>query len=103
MLARIVSKIRKMGVLVFLSIGERDIKTYQKLYNAGARAVLLRFETINQQLYAKMRPGRKLENRINLIRDLQKIGYLVSTGFLIGLPGEGENNLVNNLHKRKKK
>ncbi len=97
MLVRIVQKIRMMGVLVFLSIGERDLKTYQTLYEAGARAALLRFETGNPELYASWRPGRKLEDRIKLIRKLQEIGYLVSTGFLIGLPGEQENELADNI------
>ncbi|VVB98133.1 3-methylornithine synthase [uncultured archaeon] len=96
MLVRIVKKIRKMGVLIFLSIGERDLRTYQALYDAGARAALVRFETGNPSLYSRMRPGRRLEDRIALIRKLQEMGYLVSTGFLIGLPGEEESDLANN-------
>lgn len=97
MLAGIVKKIRGMGVLVFLSIGERDLKTYRALYEAGARAALLRFETGNQELYARLRPGRKLEDRIRLIKGLQEMGYLVSTGFLIGLPGEAPDDLADNI------
>ncbi len=97
MLARIVEKIRKMGVLVFLSIGERDLRTYEALYEAGARAALVRFETGNPDLYTNWRPGRKLEDRIRLIKKLQELGYLVSTGFLIGLPGEQESDLANNI------
>lgn len=96
-LVRIVQKIRKMGVLIFLSIGEKDLRTYEALYSAGARAALVRFETSNERLYARMRPGKKLEDRIKLIQNLQRIGYLVSTGFLIGLPGERDEDLVNNI------
>jgi len=86
-LSLLVEGIRQKGAcLIILSIGERDIKLYEKLYTLGARAVLLRFETSNPDLYAKLRPGHRLERRLALIRKLRKIGYLIMTGFLVGLP-----------------
>lgn len=96
-LLTIVREIRKLGVLIFLSIGIRKKETYQKLYEAGARAVLLRFETSNKRLFEKIRPDTSFEERINLLRDLKEIGYLITTGFLMGLPEETEDDLVNNL------
>ena len=98
MLISIVKKIReKHGILIFMSIGERSRECYQKLFDAGAYGALLRFETSNDQLYEKMRPGRKRVDRINLIRDLIGIGFIVATGFLIGLPGQSKDDLINDI------
>lgn len=84
-------------ILLILSIGERDIDLYEKLYQAGAKAVLLRFETGNPLLYERYRPGDKLEDRLALIKKLHGIGYLVFTGFLIGLPGQTEQDILNDI------
>jgi len=98
-LVDMVKKIRnKCAVLLVLSIGERDIKTYKKLYQSGVRGVLLRFETSNPGLYERYRPGYNLEDRISLIKELREMGYLIFTGFLIGLPGQNEQDILNDIH-----
>lgn len=84
-------------VLLILSIGERDIEIYEKLYEAGARGVLLRFETSNPLLYEKYKPGYKLEHRLELINKLKSLGYLIFTGFLIGLPQQTEQDILNDI------
>lgn len=96
-LVNIVKEIRKLGVLIFLSIGMRDKKIYEKLYRAGARAVLLRFETSNRKIFDKLRPETSFEERIDLIKSLKNMGYLIATGFLVGLPGETDNDIINNI------
>jgi len=93
----IVKKVRQLGVLVFVSIGSRSSKTYQQLYEAGARAALLRFETSNPKLFESLRPGTKWEKRISLIEDIKNMGYVLATGFLLGLPGETIDDVVNNI------
>ncbi|MBM3254278.1 MAG: [FeFe] hydrogenase H-cluster radical SAM maturase HydE, partial [Candidatus Omnitrophica bacterium] len=98
---RLVDVVRRImesfPVLLILSIGERDIEIYKKLYKAGARGILIRFETSNQRLYEEYRRGKKLLNRINLIKELRKIGYLVFTGFLIGLPQQTEEDILKDI------
>ncbi|MBI5417043.1 [FeFe] hydrogenase H-cluster radical SAM maturase HydE, partial [Candidatus Poribacteria bacterium] len=97
-LVSIVTKIReKCATLIALSLGERSLETYQKLYNAGARAVLLRFETNNPKLYEKIRPGHILKDRIDLIKKLTEMGYLIMTGFLVGLPDQTEQDILSNI------
>lgn len=96
-LITIVKALRKMGILIFLSIGMRSSETYRKLYEAGARAALLRFETSNKEIFARLRPGTTLEDRVNLIKELKNIGYVIATGFIIGFPGETNEDLVNNI------
>ncbi|MBU0743822.1 MAG: radical SAM protein, partial [Gammaproteobacteria bacterium] len=96
-LIAIVKAIRKMGVLIFISIGSRSKETYQKLFDAGARAALIRFETSNKDIFEKLRPGTTLADRTQLIKDIKAMGYVLATGFMIGLPGETLEDLVQNI------
>ena len=98
-LLAVVSAIRKLNILIFLSIGMRSKKLYQKLYTAGARAALMRFETANRVLFKKMRPLTSFGERIEMIKFLKKTGYLVATGFLIGLPDETVEDKMNNIRR----
>lgn len=97
-LADLIKEIKKFGVLLILSIGEREVYLYERLYKEGARGVLLRFETSNPSLYEKYRPGYNLEDRLNLIKELHRIGYLIFTGFLIGLPGQSNQDILNDIY-----
>jgi biotin synthase len=96
-LAHIVKEIRKLGVLVFLSLGSRSKETYKKLFEAGARAALVRFETSNPDIFASLRPNTTLDERIDLIKYLRQLGYVIATGFILGLPGEKNEDIVNNI------
>lgn len=96
-LVKVVKTIRKLGVLIFISIGTRKKELYKKLYDAGARAVLLRFETSNKELFKKVRPETNFEERIELIKYAKKIGYLIATGFIMGIPEETEQDIINNI------
>lgn len=101
-LVEMINRIReKCGVLLFLSLGERSFDTYKKLYAAGARGVLLRFETSNAKLYEELRPGRKLETRLELSRQLRDLGYLLITGSIIGLPGATDEDHLNDIKTAK--
>ncbi|MBU0532809.1 [FeFe] hydrogenase H-cluster radical SAM maturase HydE [Candidatus Micrarchaeota archaeon] len=98
MLVNIVKKIRKKhGILLFMSIGERSKDSYKKLYEAGAYGALLRFETGNSKLYTHLRPGKKLEDRLQLICELNNIGFVIATGFLIGLPNQTKKDIINDI------
>ncbi len=84
-LVDIVKRIREQcGILIFMSIGERPFECYKKLYGAGAYGALLRFETSNPKIYSMVRPGKRLEERLALIRKLIAAGFVVATGFLVG-------------------
>ena len=96
-LISIVKAVRKMGILVILSVGERTLETYKKLYKAGARGALMRFETSNQEIFKKLKPESDFKKRLALIKSLKKMGYILATGFLFGLPGETEKDIQNNI------
>lgn len=100
LLVEIVKEIRKKySVLLFMSVGERSLDAYRRMYDAGARGVLLRFETSNEKLYEKMKPndGNLLNRRTNLIRCLREMGYLIVTGSLIGLPGQTAADIMKDI------
>ena len=96
-LVEIVKRLKQLGILVFLSIGDRSIELYERLYEAGARAALLRFETSNADIFRRLRPGTRLNDRLSLIRSLKDIGYVIATGFLVGLPDETPDDIINNI------
>lgn len=93
---------RRFAVLIFISVGEIGRDGLKKLYEAGTRGVLLRFETSDPQLYDNLHCGDKLEDRLQDIRDAFDIGYLILTGGLIGLPGQTAESLLNDILLTKK-
>lgn len=98
LLCEIIKEIKeKMPVLIFISVGEIGIDGLKRLYDAGARGLLMRFETSNPELYKKVHPGRSLETRIEHIKEAYKIGYLIITGALIGLPGQTNEDIINDI------
>ncbi|MBF0500840.1 MAG: [FeFe] hydrogenase H-cluster radical SAM maturase HydE [Candidatus Riflebacteria bacterium] len=97
-LAAIITEIRaRWPLLIFISCGEVGIPGLQRLFNAGARGLLMRFETSNPELYARIRPGRILENRMEQLRAARDMGYLLITGGLIGIPGQTSRDLLNDI------
>jgi len=101
-LAKVVRKIKEeVAVLICISFGEIGIKGLHRLYDAGARGLLLRFETSNHQLYARLHPGRNLDTRLEHIKKAAEKGYLIMTGGLIGLPGQTADDIVNDIYLAK--
>lgn len=96
-LADIISEIHKMGAAITLSLGERCFEEYKIMKEAGADRFLLRIETTNKALYEKMHPGQSIENRKRCLYDLKKLGYEIGTGSLVGLPGQTEEMLAEDL------
>ncbi len=88
--------LEKCNVLLFLSIGVRDVETYKELYDVGARGVLFRFEEYNKDLYDQMHGG-DYELRIETLKMLKDLGYLIATGFLVGLPKQKPENVVKDI------
>lgn len=97
-LADLIKEIKnRFAVLLFISVGEIGKKGLKILYEAGARGLLMRFETSNPDLYAELHNGANLGDRLQEIKDAYEIGYLILTGSLIGLPGQTEEDLLNDL------
>ena len=82
---------------ITLSLGERSYESYKKMFEAGADRYLLRHETATKELYESLHPGASFEERRKCLRDLKEIGYQVGAGFMVGLPNQSNNDLVNDL------
>lgn len=99
-IAALVTQIKEQcpGSAVTLSVGEHSRETYQLWFDAGADRYLLRHETADPIHYSQLHPKRQtLENRVRCLRDLKDIGYQVGCGFMVGSPGQGEEQLVRDL------
>ncbi|MFH1387533.1 MAG: radical SAM protein [bacterium] len=97
-LAALIKTIKqRFAVLVFISVGEIGKEGLAKLFEAGARGLLLRFETSESKLYANLHSGDKLAERLQDIKDAYDLGYLVLTGGLIGLPGQTNESLLDDI------
>ncbi|WP_427365718.1 radical SAM protein [Candidatus Caldatribacterium saccharofermentans] len=97
-LAELVREIKKRhAVLIFVSFGEVGLEGLEALYEAGARGILLRFETSNAELYEKLHPGYRLSHRLTHLERALELGYLVATGGLIGLPGQKLSDILEDI------
>lgn len=96
-LADVVREIKKLGVAVTLSVGERPPEDYALWRQAGADRYLLRLETTDKALYERYDPGMDWEARVDCLKVLGALGYEVGTGSLIGLPGQTPASLAQDL------
>lgn len=97
-LVAIISAIKgELDVAVTLSIGIRPERELAAFREAGADRYLLKHETADPELFARLRPGTRLEERIDCLLTLKQLGYQVGSGNIIGLPGQTEDTLVGDL------
>lgn len=82
---------------ITLSLGERSYESYEKMFKAGADRYLLRHETATKEIYERLHPGASFEYRRECLKNLRKIGYQIGAGFMVGLPGQTNEDLVNDL------
>jgi biotin synthase len=86
------------GVGVTLCVGEQSYETYKRFFEAGAHRYLLRIETSNPELFAKIHPEDiSFERRKECLYYLKDIGFQVGTGIMIGLPGQSIEDLANDI------
>lgn len=97
LLARVVEEIKKLGVAVTLSIGERKKSEYRDLKLAGADRFLLKQETADPKLYALLHPGQSYRHRIQCLEWLAELGYQVGSGNIVGLPGQSLDILAEDI------
>ncbi|GJM71124.1 hypothetical protein HMSSN036_33400 [Paenibacillus macerans] len=58
---------------------------------------MLRHETASSRLYRALHPTMSFENRRDRLAALQRIGYQVGAGFMVGLPGQTPEDLAEDL------
>mgnify|MGYP006275431379 CR=1 FL=1 len=88
---------RETARVITLSCGEFGRDDYGRLREAGADRYLLRHETADPDLYARLHPGYTAEERLRCLDHLKEFGYEVGSGFMIGLPGQTEESILRDL------
>jgi biotin synthase len=98
MIERVVKRIyeasnRELGIT--LSLGEQTEEVYQRWRDAGASRYLLRIESTNPEIYARIHPAdHSMEIRKECLKRLRRTGYQVGTGVMMGLPGQTMEDLA---------
>lgn len=87
-MCRIVEGIKKLGVALTLSIGERSYEDYKAFREAGADRYLIRIETTDQELYHRLDPGMSWQKRYECLLMIKELGYEVGSGIMVGLPDQ---------------
>ncbi len=90
---------RETPLAVTLSLGERPRDDLAAWREAGADRYLLRFETSDADLYARIHPTLSPgePDRIERLRRLQKLGYEAGGGVMIGIPGQSYTILARDI------
>ena len=89
---------RYPDVAITLSLGERSEASYIRLKESGANRYLLRHESANEELYASLHPhGRGLAHRLSCAQALDRAGYQVGLGMMVGVKGQTTKHLVEDL------
>ena len=98
-LADVIRRIRAAvpQMAITLSVGERTHEEYALWRQAGADRFLMRHETSDPELFARLRPGRTLQQRIDCLLDLRSLGYQIGSGFMVGLPGATVDTLAGDI------
>jgi biotin synthase len=87
------------NLAITLSLGERSKSDLTEWKAAGADRYLLKFETSNEKLYESLHPETTggWQKRIEMLKILDKLGYEVGSGIMVGIPGQQFNDLANDL------
>jgi biotin synthase len=87
---------RETNLGVSVCLGSLDSKLYFDLKEAGASIYIIKFELANPLKYKAMESPGKFEQRIANIHLLAEMGWSLSSGFIAGLPGQTEKDLLAN-------
>lgn len=86
--------------IMVLSVGELHFEEYDRLLHAGAHRYLLRIEASSPELYSRYHPPDEIHSyqaRLKALEYLRDSGWQTGTGVLIGLPGQTQEDLADDL------
>ena len=87
---------RETPLGVSVCLGTLDAALYAELKSAGASIYIIKFEIADPAVYASMKAPGTYSERLAQIRHLAATGWQVSSGFITGLPGQTEAELLAN-------
>jgi biotin synthase len=98
-LSGLLKKLKKTypDLVLNCALGNLTKNKYRKLREIGVERYLLKFETSNPRLYRKIKPSDSLNNRLAHIDMVRKLGFKLSSGNIVGLPGQDLDTLAQDL------
>jgi len=87
----------KPNLGVSVCLGTLEFKFYDELKAAGASYYIIKMETGNRRHYQDVEAPGTFEKRLAAIRYLAETGWAVSSGFILGLPGQTEKDIEDSL------
>ncbi|MDQ7031256.1 MAG: [FeFe] hydrogenase H-cluster radical SAM maturase HydE [Desulfonauticus sp.] len=97
-IATIIEQIKqKADVAITLSLGERNFKDFELWKKVGADRYLMKHETADPNLYARLHPGKTLTERLKAISVLKTLNYEIGLGCIVGLPGQTLDTLAEDI------
>jgi len=98
MLIEVVREIISMGLNCEIAFGVLPFSVLEKLKQVGLERIILKFETSNNQLYNIYKTcHRTLNDTIQYIQKLQKMGFKVGSGNIVGFFDQSNLDLANDL------
>lgn len=98
MISYLIYRIKKeYDISITLDLLQRGYDEYRAWKFAGADIYLLKFNTSNSKEFSIFNRDNKLEERINDLRYLKRLGYRICTGNIIGLPNQTIEDLTEDL------
>ncbi len=79
--------IKRLGLYVLLNLGNKSRADYARFREQGADGYRMKFETANEKLHRKLRK-QPFSARKRCMDALLDLGYDLSTGNIVGLPGQ---------------
>jgi biotin synthase len=87
---------RQTNLGISVCLGTHDSDLYAEIKAAGASVYIMKFETAAPSRYHSLAAPGSLARRLAHIRLLAATGWMVSSGFIVGLPGEDVPELMAN-------
>jgi biotin synthase len=87
---------RETPLGISVCLGTLDPALYAELQEAGASIYIIKYEMANPVRYTELESPGTLPQRIEHIRHLASTGWRVSSGFIAGLPGHTDADLLAN-------
>lgn len=77
---------KELGLFVSMAAGELSFEKYQALEAAGLDEYVLKFETSDKDMFAKIKPSTTFANRMKCIKYIKNSKMKLASGNIIGLP-----------------
>ena len=85
------------GLGISVCLGTLDPKIYDELRQAGASYYIIKLESGNRDHYRQIHAPGTFDQRLAAIRHLAMTGWSVSSGFILGLPGQTPEHIEETL------